>query len=258
METGSGPALLFLPGASAQARAGSGHRIISETATARSPTSLLGYGPLRRSDRTGNSTLTQQVDVIDRIIDRIARPRISWGTRNGGLAAIAHALAGRHAPASLVLVEANPLGLLRSSGDLEHYAMFESMTGPYFADVCPWAMPRRPGASSTSTAGRGRSMRCREGAQLRGCDHGGERARLVLGNTVRAHRERLQSIAVPTTVVRGGHSHPAMLRIAERLHEAIPRAQLITIEGGSHFLPSTHPAEVAALVRRHVDGTRQT
>jgi pimeloyl-ACP methyl ester carboxylesterase len=46
-----------------------------------------------------------------------------------------------------------------------------------------------------------------------------------------------------------------MRRIAELLHDSIPVAQLVTIDGGSHFLPSSHPAEIAALVRRQVDGT---
>lgn len=65
--------------------------------------------------------------------------------------------------------------------------------------------------------------------------------------------ETLRSIALPTTVVRGGNGHPAMRRIAELLHDAIPAAQLVTIEGGSHFLPSSHPAELAAVIRHHVD-----
>jgi pimeloyl-ACP methyl ester carboxylesterase len=67
--------------------------------------------------------------------------------------------------------------------------------------------------------------------------------------------ETLQSIDVPTTVVRGGNSHPAMQRIAELLHDWIPEAQLVTIDGGSHFLPSSHPVEIAALMRRHIAGT---
>ena len=73
------------------------------------------------------------------------------------------------------------------------------------------------------------------------------------GTSFAPSKEQLQAIAVPTTVVRGGSGHPAMLRIAELLHASIPGAQLVTIEGGSHFLPSSHPAELAALVRRHVD-----
>jgi pimeloyl-ACP methyl ester carboxylesterase len=70
-------------------------------------------------------------------------------------------------------------------------------------------------------------------------------------------KETLQSIDIRTTVVRGGSSHPAMRRMAELLHDWIPEAQLVTVEG-SHFLPSSPPAEIAALVRRQVDGTPVT
>jgi pimeloyl-ACP methyl ester carboxylesterase len=78
------------------------------------------------------------------------------------------------------------------------------------------------------------------------------------GTPFEPSEEVLQSIHVPTTVVRGGNSHPGMRRIAELLHASIPRAQLVTIEGGSHFLPSSHPAEIAALTRQHVEGTPAT
>ena len=135
MENGFGPALLFLPGSfgtgagwkAVIAHLGEGFRTVT--------TSLLGYGATPDTRPDGNGTLTQQVDLIDRIIDRIGASPHIVGHSYGGLAAIVHALTGRHRPVSLLLVEANPLGVLRSSGDLEHYAMFEAMTGPYFADV---------------------------------------------------------------------------------------------------------------------------
>lgn len=65
--------------------------------------------------------------------------------------------------------------------------------------------------------------------------------------------DTLRSIDIPTTVIRGGKSYPAMLRIAELLRDSIPSANLVTIEGGSHFLPSSHPTVLAQLfqVRSH-------
>jgi len=75
------------------------------------------------------------------------------------------------------------------------------------------------------------------------------------GTPFEPRKETLQSIDIPTTVVRGEHSHPAMRRIAELLRDSIPAAQLVTVEGGSHFLPTSHPSEIAALIRRQVDAT---
>ncbi len=254
-ETGAGPVILFLPGSFGTAAGwkpvighlGDGYRIVT--------TSLLGYGATAELRPDGNSTMTQQVDLIDRIIDRIGTSPHVVGHSFGGLSAIVHALTGRHRPASLLLVEANPLGLLRRSGHFEHYAMFESMTRVYFADFARGddhaarhvidfyggagtfdAMPPKVRSYVVATT----AVNVRDWSS---------------GTSFEPTRETLRSIAVPTTVVRGGDSHPAMLKIAELLHEAIPGAQLVTIEGGSHFLPSTHSAEVAALVRRHVGST---
>ena len=97
-------------------------------------TSLLGYGSTPDTRPDGNAIMAQQIDLIDRIIDRIGTSPHVVGHSYGGLSALVHALTGQRTPQSLLLVEANPLGFLRAMGDLEHYAMFESMTRPYFAD----------------------------------------------------------------------------------------------------------------------------
>ena len=113
-ETGSGPALLFLPGSfgtgtgwkTVLGNLGDGYRMVT--------TSLLGYGATPDIRPDGNATMTQQVGLIDRIIDRIGASPHVVGHSFGGLAAIVHTLTGQRRPASLLLVEANPLGLLRS------------------------------------------------------------------------------------------------------------------------------------------------
>jgi pimeloyl-ACP methyl ester carboxylesterase len=62
-----------------------------------------------------------------------------------------------------------------------------------------------------------------------------------------------QQISATTLVVRGGDGHPAMMRIAEILARVIPHGRLETVAGGSHFLPATHPAELARLLDAHVE-----
>lgn len=256
MENGSGPVILFLPGSfgtgagwkAVIAHLGDGFRTVT--------TSLLGYGATPDIRPDGNATLAQQVDLIDRIIDRIGTSPHIVGHSYGGLAALAHALTGRCPPASLVLVEANPLGVLRSSGDLDHHGMFAAMTASYFADVAKGdAEAARRVIDFYGGAGAFDAMPAKVRSYVVATTAVNVRD-WSSGTPFEPTKATLQSIVVPTTVVRGGDSHPAMLRIAELLHDAIPRAQLVTIEGGSHFLPSTHPAEIAALVRRQVDGTR--
>lgn len=257
-ESGSGAALLLLPGSfgtgtgwkAVMNHLGDGYRMVTS--------SLLGYGATPDIRPDGNATMAQQVALIDRIIDRIGTSPHVVGHSYGGLSAIVHALTGRHKPASLFLIEANPLGLLRASGDLQHYRMFESMTGPYFADFARGdpeaarhvidfyggagtfdAMPPKVRNYIVATT----AVNVRDWTS---------------GTPFEPDREALQSIDVSTTVVRGGNGHPAMLRIAELLSDAIPAARLVTVAGGSHFLPTSHPAELAALIRQHVDGTPAT
>jgi len=257
-ETGSGSALLLLPGSfgtgtgwkAVMGYLGDGYRVVT--------TSLLGYGATPDIRPDGNATMAQQVDLVDRIIDRIGTSPHVVGHSYGGLSAIVHALTGRHKPASLFLVEANPLGLLRASGDLTHYRMFESMTGPYFADFArgdPEAA--RHVIDFYGGSGTFDSMPPKVRNYVVATTAVNVRD-WTSGTPFQPTDEALRSIDVSTTVVRGGNSHPAMLRIAELLSDSIPASHFFTIEGGSHFLPSSHPAELAALIRQHVDGTPAT
>ncbi len=254
-DAGSGPAILFLPGSfgtgagwkAVLEHLGEGYRTVT--------TSLLGYGSTPDTRPDGNATMAQQVDLVDRIIDRIGTSPHVVGHSYGGLSALAHALTGRRRPRSMVLVEAIPLGLLRAVGDLEHYAMFESMTRPFLADFARGEVEAaRHVIDFYGGAGTFDSMPPRVRSYVVATTAVNVRD-WSSGTPFEPSLETLGSVAVPTTVVRGGDSHVAMRRIAELLHASIPAARFVTIEGGSHFLPSSHPAEIAAVVRRHVDGT---
>ena len=257
-ETGSGPALLFLPGSFGT---GTGWKAVMgclDDGFRMVTTSLLGYGATPDMRPDGNATMAQQVDLIDRIIDRIGTSPHVVAHSYGGLSALVHALTSRHRPASLLLVEANPLGLLRASGDLAHYAMFESMTGRYFADFARGdAEAARHVIDFYGGPGTFDSMPPKVRSYIVATTAVNVRD-WSSGTPFEPSKETLGSIAVPTTVIRGGNGHPAMLRIAELLHASIPAARLVTVAGGSHFLPSSHPAEIAALIRQHVDRTQAT
>lgn len=158
----------------------------------------------------------------------------------------------------MLLVEANPLGVLRSAGDLEHYAMFESMTRPYFADFARGDTDAaRHVIDFYGGPGTFDSMPPKVRGYVVATTAVNIRDRSS-GTPFQPSSETLRSIAIPTTVIRGGNGHPAMRRIAELLHDSISAARLVTIEGGSHFLPSSHAAEIAAVIRQHVDGMPTT
>jgi len=62
----------------------------------------------------------------------------------------------------------------------------------------------------------------------------------------------LATVKIPTLVVWGETSHPAVRRANDLLSRHIPRADRATIEGAAHFMIATHPKQFADLVARHV------
>lgn len=252
-ERGQGPALLLLPGSFGM---GSGWKGLTDR-LARSyrivTTSLLGYGATAERRPDGNATMRQQSEVIDRILERIGAPAHVVGHSFGGLAALAHAVDGTIAPASLVLVEANPLGLLKTSGEAELYAMFGAMTRAYFA---AFAAGQPDAARHVIDFYGGDGTFAALPAKVRDYVIKTTPANVrdwSSGTPFEPPPSVYHQIAATTLVVRGGDGHPAMMRIAELLAEAIPHARLETIAGGSHFLPATNPAELARLLDAHVE-----
>ena len=59
-------------------------------------------------------------------------------------------------------------------------------------------------------------------------------------------------LGVPTLVVWGEASHPAVGRANDLLSRCIPGADRATIAGAAHFMIATHPKPFADLVSRHV------
>lgn len=84
------------------------------------------------------------------------------------------------------------------------------------------------------------------------------RQRRAEGHTLAAELRTLASrppfepsvIRIPVLVGRGGRSHVHQRRSARELAAALPHGELVDIEDASHGAHLSHPAEVAALIRR--------
>jgi pimeloyl-ACP methyl ester carboxylesterase len=251
-ERGEGPTLLLLPGSFGT---GSGWKAVIDR-LARSyrivTTSLLGYGATAERRPLGNASMRQQTEIIDRILERIGEPAHMVGHSFGALAALAHAIEGTIKPASLMLVEANPLGLLNTSGEAGLYALFGAMTRDYFAE---FQAGRPDAARHVIDFYGGEGTFAAFPAKVRDYVIKTTPANIrdwSSGTPFEPPPSAYHQISASTLVVRGGDGHPAMLRIAELLAELIPHARLETVAGGSHFLPASHPAELARLLDAHV------
>ncbi len=252
-ESGEGPALLFVPGSFGT---GAGWRSVISKISGRYrlvTTSLLGYGATAERRPLGNATMAQQTDVLDQLFEEIAAPVHVVAHSFSGLSALAHALEGRHKPASLTLVEANPFAILRTIGDEAHYQMFQAMTAVYFAafeggrpDAARHVIDfyGGPGAFDAMPDKVRAYVMATTASNIRDWSSGAPFAPPIA---------MYRTIKIPTQIIRGETTHPAMARIAQALADSIPHATLSTLDGGSHFLPSTHAAEIAKLIE---DGVR--
>jgi pimeloyl-ACP methyl ester carboxylesterase len=67
--------------------------------------------------------------------------------------------------------------------------------------------------------------------------------------------ERLGQIHVPTLIIAGAYDHPELVRAAEVMHKAIPKAQKVILQGG-HVPNMDQPDEFNRIVLAFLDGMR--
>ncbi len=251
-DKGDGQALLLLPGSFGT---GSGWKAVTESLSMRYrlvTTSLLGYGETVERRPLGNATMRQQTEIIDLILDRIGQPTHVVAHSFGGVAALAHAIHGQIKPQSLTLIEAVPLNILKCAREPQLYRMFGAMTQVYFAE---FEAGKPDAARHVIDFYGGQGTFEASPAKLRDYVIKTTPTNIRDWSSATAFEPPLsdyQAISARTLVVRGGNGHPAMMRIAEILVAAMPYARIETISGGSHFLPATHPKELARLIDAHV------
>lgn len=251
-EQGGGTPLLLVPGSFGTGAGwrgviealGLGWRVVT--------TSLLGYGATAERRSAADTGMTHEVDALEHVVDRAGTPLHVAAHSFGGVCVLALAMRRPDAIRSLTLIEANPIDLLRQSGEGAHMAAFRSMSDAYLADHAaglPEAARRvidfygGPGAFDAFPDRVRRYVVERTAANVLDWATAYGFA-MPIGDYAR--------IAAPTLLVRGASTHPAMHRIQAVIAATVPSARLVDIPGGRHFLPATHPAELARLITDHV------
>jgi len=252
---GSGPTLVLVPGSCSTGAAW--RPLISEWDNRLRcvTTSLLGYGGTAERRTANDTSISHEVDVVEWVIQRASQFHVHLvGHSFGGLVALAVALRNRVRLASLVIIEAPAAELLRERGKQRHYRAFRRMTDAYFAafeggdaeaiaamidfyggvgTFASW--PPRVRAYAVKTT----AVNILDWASAYGFP---------------LSAASLAAIEIPTLVLRGGASHPAMQRANALLFESMSRAALATLDCAAHFMIATHAAEVSRLIGEHVDG----
>jgi pimeloyl-ACP methyl ester carboxylesterase len=211
-------------------------------------TSLLGYGRTTERRTTEDPDIAHEAGMLEAVIRKTNGPVHLVGHSFGGLVALVTALRRQALLTSLTIVEAPAMELLRESGEDRHYQAFREMTGGYFADFDSGnteaiaAMIDFYGGAGTYASWPPRvKTYAMETTPVNILDWAS-----AFGFAL--SRTALATLTVPTLVLRGGASHPAMQRANELLAAGIKGASLQTIAGAAHFMIATHAGDVAHAV----------
>jgi pimeloyl-ACP methyl ester carboxylesterase len=215
-------------------------------------TSLLGYGGTVERRTAYDPDISHEAEILESVVRKAGGRVHLVGHSFGGLVGLAVALRHRVSLASLAILEAPAPEVLRDRDEHPHYRAFRQMTEAYFATFA--------GGNAEAIA-----------AMID--FYGGDGTYASWPPRVRAYAVQttpvnildwasaysfalsaasLAAVDIPTLVIRGGASHPAVQRANALLSECMSNATLATIDTAAHFMIATHPGEVGRLIGQHV------
>jgi pimeloyl-ACP methyl ester carboxylesterase len=249
-ESGEGPTIVLVPGSCST---GAAWRPIISQWQCRFrcvTTSLLGYGGTAERRTLVDSDISHEAEILELVIRRAACPVHLVGHSFGGLSALAVALRNRVPLLSLAILEAPAPEILRQMGEYSQYRSFREMTDIYFSMF--QAGDRSAIQQMIDFYGGAGTF---AGWPERVRDYAVETTATNIldwasGYGFRLTRPSLTKIDIPTLVLWGENSHPAVQRTNQLLAQCT-RASAVTIGGAAHFMISTHPEEVARTLEEH-------
>lgn len=250
-ESGAGPTMVLVPGSCSTGAAWRPMIAAWDNRFRCVTTSLPGYGGTAERRTPGDASISHEAEALESVIRKAGGRVHLVGHSFGGLVALAVALRGRARLASLTVIEAPAVMMLDGSGEMQHIRAFDEMTTAYFAAF-------RDGKADAIEAlidfFAGAGTFASWPTRVRAYAMATTPVNILDWETAFDYpltTEVLARVEVPTLVIKGGESHPAMQRVNEILSERMIHATLATIEGAAHFMIATHADEVARLVAQH-------
>jgi pimeloyl-ACP methyl ester carboxylesterase len=256
-EDGSGPTVVLVPGSCSTGAAWrpviAGWDNQFRTVT----TSLLGYGGTAERRTPTNTSIVLEAEALESVIRKAGARVHLVGHSFGGLVSLAVALRAQVPLASLTILEAPAPEILRRETETDNYRAFREMTESYFADF------------ESGNA---------EAIEKMINFYGGAGTFASWPPRVRAYAvkttptnildwasaygfplpdELLATLRLPSLVLWGGISHPAVQRANTLIAQGLKSATSGPIDGAAHFMIATHASEVAQLVARHIQRTEE-
>nr|WP_295466706.1 alpha/beta hydrolase [Mesorhizobium sp.] len=252
VDSGTGPALLFLPGSYSSHSAWRGVQKALQGSYRTILTSLPGYGgtPDLRAGDDGDLGLT--TDFVTEVVDKVGEPVHLVGHSYGGFCVYATALSRKVKPLSIVTFEANPVYCRRGGVPFSWASEMQDMTDRFRASIAA-GDPESAGIiiDFWSRPGNFQSMPesfralCRIKAATNLLDW-------EAATGFAADFADFDCLDMLCTVARGELANKAIIDVSDQIVANARNAKLHVEPGADHFLISTHPAECAAVIDRHM------
>lgn len=250
-ESGDGPTIVLVPGSCSTGVAWRGVVSHLKNDFRCVTTSLLGYGGTAERRTSFDTDISHEAEILEAVIRRAACPVHLVGHSFGGLTALAVALRKKAPLLSLSILEAPLPELLRSMEEEEHYTAVRAMTLAYFA-----AFHSGDNAAVEQLIDFFGGTGTFAGWPPRVRGYAMETTAVNLLDWASAYGfplapASLSNIEVPTLVLWGARSHPAMKR-ANQLLAQCTGASAASIADAAHFMISTHAQALARALAQHV------
>jgi pimeloyl-ACP methyl ester carboxylesterase len=250
--SGHGPTIVLVPGSCSTGAAWRPVMAAWDQQFRCITTSLLGYGRTAETRSQSDASILHETDMLESIVRRTGNAVHLVGHSFGGLVALAVALRNRVRLSSLVVIEPPAVRLLLERGELEHYEAFRRMTNAYFAAYHS-GDPAAIESMIDFYGGAGTFAAWPDRVRAYAVDT----TSVNILDWASAYQFELSAasvaaIKVPTLVLWGGASNPAMQCIGTVLANSMSDATAAMVDGAAHFMIATHGAKVASLIAEHV------
>ena len=254
-DVGDGPPIVFVHGSFSTAAAWRdiGDRLHDRFRVV--APNLLGYGGTDHLSSKAEPSIHHQVALVEAVIDHVGEKVHLVGHSFGATVSLATALTCAPKLSTLTLVEPLPTEILKQTRETEAFTDLRNLYNVYVEAfekgerfACKHVIDYWGGEGSFDRFPETIKKYCEDttGLNIRDWHAGwGFKPSLV----------EYRTLDVPTLIISGKLTHWVASKIAKGLASLIPNNRHVEIGGGSHFVISTHPDQVATLIADHALNT---